>query len=647
MSEYYKEALKLAQKEARACTADGISPTLPALEEILTPAEMISHTELGIQIIPAEFIIGTRTAARGMSFARNFMPLLEPDTEFAVKWQRLSLSHVSEGIRDAVKVWEYRNRYYVEEGNKRVSVLKFFGAATVSAEVSRILPVKDGSEDTELYYELIDFQKISRINSVEFSRKGSCAELQRLTGKATGERWSDAERDAFSGMLYFFRDAYEAQGGKKLSITLGDALLACIRIYGYQEMRYKGTGEMRSMIARVWEELVLLQQSEPVEIRLEPAVEKKPSVLTRVLDAATGVKPLHVAFIHDKTPETSAWTNGHEMGKAYAERVLGDRIVAKSYFDALEDDPEEVIRKAASDGNTVLFTTSPRLLTASLRCAAKDPGLTILNCSLNMPHRYVRSYHARMYEAKFIIGAIAGALAGNNSVGYIADYPIYGQIAGINAFAFGVEMVNPRARVHLEWSSTDSAEAAQSRLEEQGILLISSQDQGRLRYEGRSSFGLSVVGGETRAELAIPVWEWGIYYEKMLRRIMDHSSQEEYTGSVRALNYYWGMRDGVVSLHYSDKLPESVQRLARILENSVRSGACDPFHGPINDQNGREMVGPHASLGADQIIGMDWLAENVVGRIPSYEELTEAGKATVDALGVIARPEDSPGGRNL
>ena len=40
---------------------------------------------------------------------------------------------------------------------------------------------------------------------------------------------------------------------------------------------------------------------------------------------------------------------------------------------------------------------------------------------------------------KFLSGIIAGSLTDNDKVAYIADYPIYGMIANINAFALGVE----------------------------------------------------------------------------------------------------------------------------------------------------------------------------------------------------------------
>lgn len=219
-------------------------------------------------------------------------------------------------------------------------------------------------------------------------------------------------------------------------------------------------------------------------MKLAPA-EKKPGLLTRVLSGGEK-KWMKVAFIHDRDPATSGWTKGHEQGRQHVQRVFGEHITATPYFNAMEKDPADVLEQAIEEGCTVLFTTSPRLLPASLRAAVAHPEVTILNCSLNKSHRYIRTYYARMYEAKFVIGTVAGALAGSDDVGYLCDYPIFGQIAGINAFAPGVQLVNPRARVYLEWSATGGEEAAVKRLTDRGIRLISSQDLTREGEEGTS-----------------------------------------------------------------------------------------------------------------------------------------------------------------
>ena len=99
--------------------------------------------------IPLALVVGTKHEGRNNAFARNFMPLLSSSSEFADKWITLCDAHLNEGIREPVKLYEYRNRFYVEEGNKRVSILKYFEADSVDAYVIRIPSARDGSEEAE------------------------------------------------------------------------------------------------------------------------------------------------------------------------------------------------------------------------------------------------------------------------------------------------------------------------------------------------------------------------------------------------------------------------------------------------------------------------------------------------------------------
>ena len=218
--QYYKDAQKLAQKEYRFCIAKGQYPYLPVLDDIIPKDRASMGVDLGIVQVPAEYIVGTKTAGRTTAFARNFMPLLAERTEFAMKWEKLCNAHLKEGIRDPIKVYEYMNRFYVEEGNKRVSVLKFFDAVTVPAQVTRILPIKNGEKEVDIYYEFVNFYKYSKVNFIEFSKLGSYSVLQSLLGKAPEEPWTSEERNGFSTTYYYFRQAYLANGGRRLRTTV-------------------------------------------------------------------------------------------------------------------------------------------------------------------------------------------------------------------------------------------------------------------------------------------------------------------------------------------------------------------------------------------------------------------------------------------
>ena len=634
---YYKEALKLGQKEVRSRTAKEKNPYLPVLDEIVPPEKALTGIHLGVVQIPVWFIVGTKTGGRVSAFAANFMPVLDEGTEFADKWEALYRSHISEGIRDPIKVFEYLNRYYVQEGNKRVSVLKFCGAYSVTAEVIRVLPERTNDEKIQLYYEFLEFNRYSKINFIEFTKRGSYQKLMRMMGKSYGEWWTIEEQRRFSSAYYFFEKAYKENGGDKLKITIGDAMLNYIKIYGYPELQNAGDAEISMNLKKMWEDIALIEENETIELKTTPPEEKelKPSVLSMILPIAKPAK-LKAAFVHDVPPDKSGWVSDHERGRQYAQTVLGDQAATSVYIVEDEHKQYELLEKAVADGNKILFTTSPRMLQASLRAAINYPDIVVMNCSLNISHRYLRTYYTRMYEVKFILGVLAGSLTQSGRLGYVCDYPIYGQIAGINAFALGAQMANPRTKVYLEWSSVKGAGEAALALSRRHIHLISSQDTARFTEDTRQSFGLSHISHDKTDLLAVPVWKWGVYYEKMMRGVLDKTIKSEYVNTARALNYYWGMSAGVVDIEYAPALPPSSRRYADFFRSSLISGAGKPFLTPFVTQNGDVIGSRQHELSLEQIIRMDYLAENVIGSIPSYDELNPVGKKTVDMVGVSA-----------
>ena len=634
---YYKEALKLGQKEVRSRTAKEKNPYLPVLDEIVPPEKALTGIHLGVVQIPVWFIVGTKTGGRVSAFAANFMPVLDEGTEFADKWEALYRSHISEGIRDPIKVFEYLNRYYVQEGNKRVSVLKFCGAYSVTAEVIRVLPERTNDEKIQLYYEFLEFNRYSKINFIEFTKRGSYQKLMRMMGKSYGEWWTIEEQRRFSSAYYFFEKAYKENGGDKLKITIGDAMLNYIKIYGYPELQNAGDAEIRMNLKKMWEDIALIEENETIELKTTPPEEKeiKPSVLSMILPIAKPAK-LKAAFVYDVPPDKSGWVSDHERGRQYAQTVLGDQAATSVYIVEDEHKQYELLEKAVADGNKILFTTSPRMLQASLRAAISYPDIVVMNCSLNISHRYLRTYYTRMYEVKFILGVLAGSLTQSGRLGYVCDYPIYGQIAGINAFALGAQMANPRTKVYLEWSSVKGAGEAALALSRRHIHLISSQDTARFTEDTRQSFGLSHISHDKTDLLAVPVWKWGVYYEKMMRGVLDKTIKSEYVNTARALNYYWGMSAGVVDIEYAPALPPSSRRYADFFRSSLISGAGKPFLTPFVTQNGDVIGSRQHELSLEQIIRMDYLAENVIGSIPSYDELNPVGKKTVDMVGVSA-----------
>ncbi len=629
----YSKAYKAGKKDYQARMLRGENPTLAILDDIMPPKGSYSEMPLGLVQIPVDQIVGTKTVGRSNSFAGNFMPILKENTEFASKWIKLSISHEEEGIREPIKAYEYMNKFYVEEGNKRVSVMKYFGVVSIPGNVTRVIPKRTEEKENKIYFEFLDFYQKAPINYIWFSREGSFAKLQEAVGKEPEEVWSGEDLLRFSAIYTRFLAEYRGKGGSKLKITPGDAFLSFITLYGYDEVDNTTTNELKNLIAKSWEEFALLQEEKDINLKLKPEEDKK-SFLS-ILHLA-GIRRLKIAFIYEKTPGTSAWTYAHELGRLYLEQTFPDEVSTLYYENGTQDNVEELIGNAIDEGCNLIFTTTPAFVQASVKAAIAHPGVRILNCSLNTSHRYIRTYYSRMHEAKFLMGAIAGAMAENNNMTYIADYPIYGSIANINAFALGAKMVNPRSKVYLEWSSKKEVDIDE-RIRETQSSCISGRDM-TIPEEASRFFGVYHMEGEHLRNLAMPLYHWGKFYERLIRTIMDGKwENDDDSSSVRAINYWWGLSAGVVDVILSKYLPIGTRRLAELLRNTVSSGVFNPFSGILYSQEGIVVGEPDRSLLPEEIMTMDWLAENVIGSIPRKEELKEQAEPVIKQQGIMQK----------
>lgn len=626
----YSKAYKLGKKEYQYRMMHGLPPTLEVLDDILPVKGTFSEVPLGLVQIPSDQIVGTKTGGRSNAFAANFMPILRENTEFAHKWANLSTIHENEGIREPVKAYEYMNKFYVEEGNKRVSVLKYYDVVSVPGIVTRIVPKRTEEKENKIYFEFLDFYELAKINYIWFSQEGSFAKLQEAVGKGPDEVWSEDERRCFSSVYTRFVAEYTARNKGKLSITPGDAFLAFIALYGYGEVSEKTTQELKTLIAKSWEEFKILEEEKEVDLKMNPPEEKKPllSILLPV-----GITELKVAFIYEKTPGSSAWTYAHELGRLHLEQTFPDEVSTMYYENTTLDNIEACIEDAIGKKCDIVFTTTPAFVQASVKAAIAHPDVRILSCSVNTCHRYIRTYYARMHEAKFLMGAIAGAMTENNRLAYIADYPIYGSIANINAFALGAKMVNPRAEVYLEWSTKKDGDTMES-IRRSQAMCVSGKDM-VIPEESSRYFGIYRLEGDIPHSLAMPLWHWGKFYEQLIRTIMDGTwKYDDNPSSKRAINYWWGMSAGVVDVICSQNIPIGTKRLVELLKQTISSGTFIPFSGILFSQNGMVQSDPTRSLSPEEILTMDWLAENVIGTIPGEEELKETSRPVVLQQGI-------------
>ena len=614
--EEYKKAQKQGLRDMKAAAARGEETglhVLPGDPETLA----VRRESLGVVEIPTELLTGTCNDLRKNTFSPGFYPVLAEDSEFAHKWAALCASHLSEGIREPIKAVEYLNHFYVVEGHKRVSVLKYFGAISIPGVVTRLLPRPSDDPEVVAYYEFLNFYQMTGLNFLVFKRPGEYRELLEAMGRTSREPWSAEEIYNFRSFYYMFRDACRRHNGDERYFS--QAFLVYIKVFGYEASRGKLSTQILRELPRIEGEIRNRLDQADATLLLDDTETPK-----RSLFSFSGTGKLCAAFVHSGFTAASKWVYGHEYGRYLLENAMGGQVTTLSYEGAgTEAAAEEAIADAVEKGADVIFTTDPKLLLSSVKQAVLHPDVKILNCSLNTAYPSVRTYYPRLYEAKFIKGAIAGTLTQDGRIGYVADCPTYGAIAGINAFAQGARMVNASARVYLEWSELRSGGGVE-RLRAKGIVYIDHLD--RLA----ANVGPGICGVHN---LAMIQCHWGRFYQSLVRRLMDGRWKKEERGS-SAVNYWWGIHQEVVDVLCSRLLPSGTRRLAGVLRDALRAERLDPFYGVLMNQKGHVVYGDDAPLPARQILSMDWLSTYVEGSLPPPEAFTDRAREVMRNQGM-------------
>ena len=633
MLEDYKNALKSGQRAYRACVARGQSPYLAVLDDILVNVNIVAQEPLGLVEIPAESIVGTKTSGRHTAFAPNFMPLLEPDTEFAGKWSNLCDAHLEEGIHTPIIAYEFLNKFYVQEGNKRVSVLKYFDAVRIAGTVTRLVPERNDSLENRIYYEFLDFYKLSKVNDVHFSRLGGYAKLQTLVCKASGESWTDDDRLSFSSFYTMFRQQFLALGGGGLNLTAGDAMLVYLSVYRYADACESTPSQMKQNLEKLWDEVKVLTEPQAVALSLEPKQGPGEPLLAK-LNIFTKPSELKVVFLHEHNAESSAWVRAHDKGIEALQQAFPDRVfITRKENIEPEVDAEQVLEDVAHDNADVVFTSSARMHTACLKVAAQHPKTRILNCSLNAPHPLVRTYYPRTYEVTYLLGILAGVLTKTDRVGYVTANPVYGIPAAVNAYAQGLKTVRPDAKVVLRWACLPDPAHPLDFSDRPDVEIFYARDNREPEGTHRD-YGLCRRQPDgTLQPLGLPEWRWDVFFTEIVRSVFAGTWDSAPGG--RAINYWWGLKSGAERVEYPTRLNDGTMQLLKMAERQLCDGEIQVF--PTESYSQGHALHHAAASGIytpKELMEMDWLEECVEGELPSYDELDAKTRSLLNVNGL-------------
>ena len=602
-------------------------PYLPVLERKVPELSSLTRLSLGVMSVPLSRVLGSVSEGRSKAFTRGFLPILEGGSEFASKWDRLYESVEAEGVNQPVTALEYLGYYYVIEGNKRVSVMKTMEAREIEADVTRVYPVRTEDPEIVSYYEYCDFSKETGLYSLLFSRPGSYTKLVSLPGMKAGEKWTEDEILSLRKIWHYFSDAYETVTKDQHVLPTGDAFLAYLTAFGYQDVKDEDLEKTRERIRLMSKEFTV--QDGRVNLIMERA-EPSPGGVPLISNL---FRPSHLkaAFLFNRPVEDSAWNYWHNLGRIEAELKLDGKLETKACIVPSRGEFEQTVNDLIKEGYTAFFATSPVMLNSTIEPALTHPEARFLCCSLLSSYTNIRTYYIRFYEAKFLLGLAAGILSDNGKIGYIADFPIYGTPSAANAFALGARMVNPKAKIYLNWSSA-SWYNDKVPFEDPEIQVICNRDITAPKRDARD-YGLYVRSGSDIINMATLVPRWGLFYRLISEMILNGTFNPA-ENKQNATNYWWGIGSHILDVAFSSRFDPCAARLIHHFRQELKENTFTPFEGEIRDQEGRLRCDADRRLTPAEILCMDYLVDNIVGSFPKEDELIESARPLVRLQGI-------------
>ena len=306
-------------------------------------------------------------------------------------------------------------------------------------------------------------------------------------------------------------------------------------------------------------------------------------------------------YINSKN-DTAGYTFAHHDGITKAMQELGlDPATQLVIVDEVPEDKQQVLDAVdtlVGEGCNIVFGISFGYIDALEAAAAEYPEVIFSHgTGYKANETNFNNYFGRIYQARYLAGIAAGLKSlelGNNNVGYVAAHTTdYAETAsGINAFALGVQAVNPNASVIVKnlhnWADEVNEKAyAEELISSFGCGVISQHcdsAQPQIAAQNANVFGCGYNSDMTpdapKAHLTAAIWNWNVYYRTAIEAAMACETADQFVTKMGGNAYYGGLKEGFVDVSpLSENCAKGTAEAIEIVKQMMINGEWDVFSG--------------------------------------------------------------------
>jgi basic membrane protein A len=331
-----------------------------------------------------------------------------------------------------------------------------------------------------------------------------------------------------------------------------------------------------------------------------------------------------VLYPGDPFKETSGFDHEHHEGIKAMQKALAlrnDQLIIRSNVPETEPAAVEYsLRELVLSGAHVIFGASGQYMPTFEKLSSEYPDKVFLHAN-GYKHNGTNfsSYYGKIHQARYLSGIVAGLRTRTNKVGFVAAMGVENSqvTGGLNAFAMGVESVNPKARVQVRvvhnWFDPTGEVLAARALIKEGCDVIAHHTDTAVPLKEAQKAGVPAIGFNSdmsreapQAVITSVIWHWSVYYTALVKSVLD--------GTFTTAPYFGGIEEGLVGLSpLNEKLaaPGTAEAI-EAAERRMKDGGFNVFDGVMETNDGRRM-GKESGVFTNVMIMRDvtWYYRNI------------------------------------
>ncbi|MCL1814293.1 MAG: BMP family ABC transporter substrate-binding protein [Treponema sp.] len=337
---------------------------------------------------------------------------------------------------------------------------------------------------------------------------------------------------------------------------------------------------------------------------------------------------LKIGVIHITDPfsESSGYSCAHQMGIEEMKKNLelqDSQFLYKIHVDDTDHlHIESAIRDLIARGTNVIFATSWGYMDACEKLAGEFPAVVFAHASgFKRNEANYTNYFGRIYQARYLSGIAAGTQTKSNKIGFVAAWGTENSevTGGLNAFALGVEKVNPQAGIYVKvthsWFDPLGEAAAARSLIAAGCDIIAQHCDTPIPQIEAEKAGVLGIGYNTDMSAVAPssvlasvLWNWGAYYTTLVQSVIN--------GTFTTAPYFGSLKDGIVDISpLNENISWNPEMILLLLDERrrIESGSFDVFSGIMETNDGGRIGRAGGNLSDDEIRnGMNWYYRTII-----------------------------------